>query len=224
MSEIYIGENENWYINGEDTGKPSRGREGLSAYEIAVSLGYQGTLTDWVNTLKGKEGKSAYELAVDLGYQDTIDDWISSLKGKDGLTPYTGDNGNWFIGNEDTGILADAEKAVEKKIVASTAIKEEGMIMDGKTASEAFNELKSMFLFKTISLGEYCIEPQQYTSISIPYTPPEGYSVVGFTLQLPPRYTAAVRYTGETFNGILFNCTQRSGTYGVNVMLILAKR
>ncbi len=115
-TEIYIGENGNWYINGEDTGKPSRGMDGLSAYEIAVSLGYQGTLTDWVNTLKGKEGKSAYELAVDLGYQGTMADWIGSLKGRDGLTPYTGDNGNWFIGNEDTGILADVEKAVQNKL------------------------------------------------------------------------------------------------------------
>lgn len=31
--------------------------------------------------------------------------------GADGQTPYIGDNGNWWIGDEDTGVLADWEKA-----------------------------------------------------------------------------------------------------------------
>lgn len=29
--------------------------------------------------------------------------------GVDGVTPHIGDNGNWFIGDKDTGILADAD-------------------------------------------------------------------------------------------------------------------
>ncbi len=61
MSEIYIGENGNWYISGEDTGKPSRGQDGLSAYQIAVSCGYKGNMFEWLNDLKGD---SAYKLAV----------------------------------------------------------------------------------------------------------------------------------------------------------------
>ena len=28
--------------------------------------------------------------------------------GKDGLTPYIGDNGNWWIGDKDTGVQAEA--------------------------------------------------------------------------------------------------------------------
>lgn len=31
-----IGENENWFINGIDTGKPSRGKEGDSSYNLAT--------------------------------------------------------------------------------------------------------------------------------------------------------------------------------------------
>lgn len=40
-----IGDNGNWFIEGSDTGKPS---VGLSAYEIAVLHGFQGTEEEWV--------------------------------------------------------------------------------------------------------------------------------------------------------------------------------
>lgn len=30
--------------------------------------------------------------------------------GKDGLTPFIGENGNWFIGDEDTGVKAEGKK------------------------------------------------------------------------------------------------------------------
>ena len=32
------------------------------------------------------------------------------LKGKDGITPHIGSNGNWFIGEEDTGCPSRGEK------------------------------------------------------------------------------------------------------------------
>ena len=51
-------------------------------------------------------GKSAYEIAVDNGFSGSESEWLESLKGK---TPYIGENGNWFIGEEDTGIMASPE-------------------------------------------------------------------------------------------------------------------
>ena len=51
-------------------------------------------------------GQSAYEIAVKNGFQGTEAEWIASLKGTDGMTPYIGENGNWFIGDTDTGIAA----------------------------------------------------------------------------------------------------------------------
>ena len=33
--------------------------------------------------------------------------------GEDGLTPYIGANGNWFIGNTDTGVKAQGEKGAD---------------------------------------------------------------------------------------------------------------
>ncbi|NCA67098.1 MAG: trypsin-like serine protease [Clostridia bacterium] len=59
---------------------------GKSAYDLAVENGYEGTLTEWLESLKGvnTEGKSAYELAVENGFTGTVTEWLESLKGVDG--------------------------------------------------------------------------------------------------------------------------------------------
>ena len=56
--------------------------------------------------LKGEPGKSAYEIAVEHGYSGTEEEWIASLPGTPGITPHIGANGNWFIGETDTGVQA----------------------------------------------------------------------------------------------------------------------
>lgn len=58
------------------------------------------------DTLSGSgalHGKSAYEIAVENGFTGTETEWLESLNG---TSPYIGDNGNWFIGDIDTGISA----------------------------------------------------------------------------------------------------------------------
>ena len=37
---------------------------------------------------------------------------VVGADGKDGLTPFIGENGNWWIGEKDTGVKAAAEAAV----------------------------------------------------------------------------------------------------------------
>lgn len=60
-----IGENGNWYCDGADSGKPSRGVQGekgltgdtgASAYEAAVAAGFKGTEAEWLASLKGEKG------------------------------------------------------------------------------------------------------------------------------------------------------------------------
>ncbi len=51
----------------------------------------------------GFQGKSAYEIAVDNGFSGSEQEWLESLKG---ITPHIGKNNHWFIGDNDTGILA----------------------------------------------------------------------------------------------------------------------
>lgn len=60
-------------------------------------------------------GKSAYEIAKENGFDGTEAEWLASLKGatgaagangkdgENGETPYVGENGNWYIGANDTG-------------------------------------------------------------------------------------------------------------------------
>lgn len=60
-------------------------------------------------------GKSAYEIAKENGFDGTEAEWLASLKGapgapgtngkdgENGETPYVGENGNWYIGADDTG-------------------------------------------------------------------------------------------------------------------------
>lgn len=91
-----------------------KGKDGKSAYEIAVENGFVGTEIEWLESLKGADGKdgingkdgvdgapgqdgidgqdgingadgkSAYIIAVEHGFTGTETEWIASLKGADG--------------------------------------------------------------------------------------------------------------------------------------------
>jgi len=92
------------------------GKDGLSAYEIAVKNGFVGTVSEWLESLKGTDGLpgkdgadgrdgadgkygadgqngadgenglSAYELAVQNGYTGTVEEWLQSITPD--LSPY----------------------------------------------------------------------------------------------------------------------------------------
>ena len=91
-----------------------KGKDGKSAYQIAIENGFVGTETEWLESLKGidgkdgadgepgkdgidgqngadgqdgvngSDGKSAYEIAVANGFTGTEAEWLESLKGIDG--------------------------------------------------------------------------------------------------------------------------------------------
>ena len=52
------------------------------------------------------QGKSAYEIAVANGFQGSEEEWLKSLVGQ---APHIDENGNWHIGNVDTGVLASPD-------------------------------------------------------------------------------------------------------------------
>lgn len=74
--------------------------------------------------LKGDTGMSAYDLAVANGYAGSETEWLNSLKGEAGKTPRIGDNGNWFIGDADTGISArpDYNQLTNKPSINGTTL------------------------------------------------------------------------------------------------------
>lgn len=70
----------------------------------------------------GTAGKSAYEIAVDNGFVGTETEWLESLKGEqgdkgnNGTTPHIDETTkNWFIGDTDTGILAQGTNGKDGK-------------------------------------------------------------------------------------------------------------
>ncbi len=83
----------------------------LSIFMLTAALGVAGC-----EGVDGKDGKSAYQIWLDLGNTGTEEDFLAWLKGdqgekgEDGLIPFIGENGNWWIGDIDTGIGATGEQ------------------------------------------------------------------------------------------------------------------
>ena len=73
------------------------GSAGKSAYELAVENGYQGSVSQWLASLKGQDGTNG----------TNGQDGTNGINGTDGITPHIDQTtGNWFIGNTDTGVHA----------------------------------------------------------------------------------------------------------------------
>jgi hypothetical protein len=49
------------------------------------------------------KGESAYDIAVKNGFEGTEFEWLKSLEG---ITPHIGENGHWFLGDQDMGVTA----------------------------------------------------------------------------------------------------------------------
>ena len=86
-------------------------QRGQSAYELAQAEGFEGTVQEWLASLKGadgadgvdgadgaagrdgNDGKSAYEIVVENGYSGTPAEWLASLNGADGADGVNGADG-----------------------------------------------------------------------------------------------------------------------------------
>ena len=82
--------------------------KGESAFELAQSSGFTGTLEEWLESLKGgpkgdagANGKSAYELAKDAGFSGNVNAWLASLKGNEGKSSYDLACESGFVGTVD---------------------------------------------------------------------------------------------------------------------------
>ena len=159
----HIGDNGNWYIGDTDTGNPSRGATGEKgdpgtsgkdgtkwwtyAYPIGITAALEKIMSksnlpdaaigDYVLHTMSNAG-IVFEITGETA--DGIS-WVvkekCTLKGADGITPHIGDNGNWYIGDADTGVSADH---IFKVIVVDGP---EGP--DTLSADKTFAEIKSAY-------------------------------------------------------------------------------
>lgn len=121
-------------------GIPGRkGDNGLSAYEVAVSKGFQGSESEWLESLKGgakgdkgdkgdpgdrgQDGKSAYQVAREHGFDGSQEEWLASLKGEKGDK---GDKG-------DPGTSIDTSIGYVRNITANSSTSPETIGTDSET-------------------------------------------------------------------------------------------
>lgn len=91
-SSPYIGSNGNWFIGSEDSGVSATGPVGPAGKDGKDGMdGLPGK--DGVDGQPGKDGKDGIDGQPGKDGKD----------GVDGLTPTIGDNGNWYLGDTDTG-------------------------------------------------------------------------------------------------------------------------
>ena len=64
----------------------------------------------------GKAGKSAYELAVEQGFEGTLDEWLDSLKGEGGIDGHDGING--LDGRDGNDGVVDVAQLYDKAVQA----------------------------------------------------------------------------------------------------------
>ncbi len=163
------------------------GKDGLSAYEIAIENGYNGTVPEWLDSLKGKKGdtglrgekgsdghngKSAYEIWLELGNSGTETDFLDSLKGN------TGQNGispSVSLTEQENGILmsiTDAENTKTALIkhgnnenvdLTSYATKDE-VGQQIQTVTEDINNKWNSNAGKVVTGKVYTVDDTQYTA------------------------------------------------------------
>lgn len=105
------------------------GTRGLSAYEVALSFGFEGTEEEWLASLQGKKGDKG-----DKGEQG-----IQGIQGVQGLKGDKGDKGEAGIDEEQLyklAIISTTDKAPFHHITDSANMKVLDFGMEGKTEQE----------------------------------------------------------------------------------------
>ncbi|MFG0703457.1 YadA-like family protein [Acinetobacter johnsonii] len=95
------------------------GATGYNAYQVAQVNGFDGSITEWLASLKGDMGNtgmtgatgfSAYDVAVGNGFEGSITQWLGSLKGTNGTNGISKE----VMDAADTYILNEAKTYVNQ--------------------------------------------------------------------------------------------------------------
>ncbi len=111
----YIGENGNWWINNEDTGYQAIGHDGANgANGQNGTNGADGVSITGITKINTTDNVDTYQITFsnDDTFEFSVTNGTNGVNGQDGTngqdgkTPHIGENGNWWIGDEDTGYQA----------------------------------------------------------------------------------------------------------------------
>ena len=103
-------------------------------YELYVANGGTLTYEEWLESIKGPKGDKGEK--GDKGDQgnpgqkgDKGDQGDPGVDGQDGTTPHIGTNGNWWIGDQDTGVTAGGQNGERGVSISSIAYNGEGELI-----------------------------------------------------------------------------------------------
>ena len=95
----YIGNNGNWFVDGQDLGVKAKGEKGNKGDDgVNGKTPYIGNNGNW------------FVDGQDLGVKAKGEKGNKGDDGVSGKTPKIGNNGNWFVDGEDLGVKAKGEK------------------------------------------------------------------------------------------------------------------
>lgn len=185
-------------------------------YTITFTNGSIKTFT----VTNGKDGDNLTITSIELkSSEGLIDTYVINYSdgskfefvvsnGEDGKTPYIGDNGNWWIGDQDTGVLADGEKLNDIPLTLfSTGLQYKvetignvtGYVVTGTNILEYDDEYLLALGYDDIDLyeNEHCVIPNYIGNIPvIGVGPDSGLNFDKITLSKNTIYLGAGAFNG----------------------------
>lgn len=159
-----IGENGNWWIGDTDTGVKAGGADGKDGTDgLTPTIGENGNWwigdtdtgvkaaaadgRDGADGKDGVDGKDGANGKDGIDGKDGVDgkDGTDGAQGAPGLTPSIGGNGNWWLGNTDTGVRAAGTTGATGAAGATGATAPSIYAQQGKCRNHAaFSTLKTI--------------------------------------------------------------------------------
>ena len=115
----------------------------VDTYTITLTNGttYTFTVTNGTNGTDGKDGVDGKDGTNGTNGVDGKD----GANGTDGQTPYIGENGNWWIGDTDTGVKAAGNDGKDGAIIVATAVGGTALISNIALIAWALIKKKRLF-------------------------------------------------------------------------------
>ena len=124
----------------------------VDTYTITLANGttYTFTVTNGTNGTDGKDGKDGTNGKDGVDGKDGTNgtngvDGKDGANGADGQTPYIGENGNWWIGDTDTGVKAAGDDGKDGAIIVAIAVGGTALISNIALIAWALIKKKRLF-------------------------------------------------------------------------------
>ena len=117
---------------------------GLSAYETAVKNGFEGTESEWLNTLKGDIGASAYEVWLGQGNEGTEEEFLNNLNGH---TPIKGED--YWTHKDKAEVVSEVLSETSVNYVETKTVYLGDNVLGSATLSDGWTETEGLFTHTT---------------------------------------------------------------------------